>query len=408
MNSHTKDNTTSVIVVGAGPAGATAAYFLAQAGVDVLLVDQATFPRDKSCGDSICPGATATLTRMGLAEWARNYAVNREYFLSSPNGTMARIPFPTHLAEHPNYLIPRREFDHALVQRAVEVGARLHEGTRITGMERVDAQQVRLHGKSGRRTDNVTAFTAQLVIAADGSISSFTRRLGMGGTVDAVALRRYYAGVTGQPGTLELHWEKSMLPAYGFIFHLNDGIANVGTGMFQSDLRRLKTNLNKLLDTFVTHNPHARAALADASPLGPIAGHPYRDDAEHITPYADNVLLVGDAAGTGHPMTGEGIGPAMASAELAANVAMHALHTGDVSAAGLAEYGRSFHAKFDRVHRVSRLARTALTLPWMVDRTIKRCSHDQDFAAQLAGILAGVVSPAAMLKPGTALRALLG
>ena len=120
---------TTVIIVGAGPAGATTAYFLAQAGVDVLLVDQATFPRDKSCGDSICPGAVGVLAKMGLLAWVKNrgFAHNQDYFLSSPNGTTAHIPFPDDLASYPNYLIPRREFDHALVLQAVAAGAQLRE-----------------------------------------------------------------------------------------------------------------------------------------------------------------------------------------------------------------------------------------------------------------------------------------
>ena len=146
-----------------------------------------------------------------------------------------------------------------------------------------------------------------------------------------------------------MHWEKSVLPAYGFIFHENDGIANVGTGMFTKDMQRLKANLNERLETFVTQNVHARTVLANARRISPVVGHPYRDDAENVTPYADNVLVVGDAAGAGHPMTGEGIGPAMISAELAARYAVEALERGDLSSTGLAGYGDLFHAEFDRL-----------------------------------------------------------
>jgi geranylgeranyl reductase family protein len=402
----------TVIVVGAGPTGATAAYFLAEAGVDVLMIDQATFPRDKSCGDSICPGAVSVLADMGLLEWVQNqgYAQNHAYLLSSPNGTTARIPFPHDLACHPNYLIPRREFDYALVQQAVAAGARLREGLRVRGMDRLEPQRVRVLARdAGRESDDEMTFTARLVIAADGSISSFTRRLGMvPGPADGVALRRYYEGVAGEPGLFELHWEQSVLPAYGFIFHLNDGVANVGTGMFRKDLLELKANLNERLETFVTQNVHARAALRDARALGPAVGHPFRDDAEDVTPYADNVLLVGDAAGAGHPMSGEGIGPGMKSAKLAARCAAEALEHGDLSADALAGYGEVFHAEFDGLHRAARLARRALGYPWLVDRTIQRCSHDATFAAQLAGILAGVVSPRTMLSTSTLVRVAMG
>ncbi|MDX9991397.1 MAG: NAD(P)/FAD-dependent oxidoreductase [Anaerolineales bacterium] len=398
----------TVIIVGAGPAGSTAAYFLANAGVDVLMVDQATFPRDKSCGDSICPGAVEILDKMGLSDWAKlkGYATNIGYRLSSPNGSLADIPFPSHFSPFPNYLIPRREFDHALVQHAVSAGARLREGVRLTDFARISPEVVQVMGK---QDETPVSLTAKLVIAADGSISAFTSRLGMvPGPADALALRQYYSNVAGTPGQFELHWEKSVLPAYGFIFHLNDGIAVFGTGMFRKDQQRLKANIQERLKTFITQNPYAREALKNAQPLGPVAGHPYRDDAEMVKPYADNIMLVGDAAGTGHPMTGEGIGPAMISAEIAAHHAIQALEKGDVSEPGLAAYGLAFHKQFDSLHKISQLARTALALPWMVDRTVRRCAKDPVFGAAMAGILAGVVSPGEMLKPGMALRLLAG
>jgi geranylgeranyl reductase family protein len=398
----------SIVIVGAGPAGATAAYFLARVGIDVLLVDRAKFPRDKSCGDSICPGAVTILDKMGLLDEieARGYVQNRAYFLSSPSGHMAHIPFPRDLANYPNYLIPRKEFDNMLVQHAIAAGAEFRDEIRIVDMERIGPQHVRLVGRQGGRDVHLDTM---LVIAADGSISAFTRKLGLvPGPADAVALRRYYADVEGEPGTLELHWEKSVLPAYGFIFHLNDGIANVGTGMFQADLRRLKANLNERLETFVTQNVHAQKSLGSARPISPVVGHPYRDDAERVTPYMDNVLVVGDAAGAGHPMTGEGIGPAMLSAELAAAYAAHALVRGDVSMRTLAMYGNAFHGEFDALHRISLMARRALSVPLLVDRTVKRCSHDEIFARSLAGILAGVVSPRAMLHTGMLMRVAMG
>lgn len=399
----------SVIIVGAGPAGATAAYFLARAGVDVLLVDQATFPRDKSCGDSICPGAVSVLEQMGLREWAelKGYARNIGYRLSSPNGSMAFIPFPNQFSPYPNYLIPRREFDHALVQHAVAAGARLREGVRVLGMERFNSEIVRVSGLEEAKTP--VNLTARLVIAADGSISAFTSRQGMvPGPADGLALRQYYRNVAGEPGLFELHWEKSVLPAYGFIFHMNDGMAVVGTGMFRKDQQRLKANIRERLATFIRHNPYAREVLKNAEPVGRVAGHPYRDDAEQVRPYADNLMLVGDAAGTGHPMTGEGIGPAMQSAEIAARYAIEALQKGDVSANGLAGYGTAFHKQFDHLHKISQLARNALTFPWMVDRTIARCAKDPVFGAAMTGILAGMISPGEMLKPGMMLRLLAG
>jgi len=394
-----------VIVVGAGPAGSTTAYFLAKAGIDVLLVDKSRFPRDKACGDSIAPRAVEILNRMDLLGWveSQGYVRQRGMFMSSPNLTSVRIQ-PTQTAPFPAYLIPRLEFDARLAQQAVSAGARLLEGTHVQTLEMNGTCWVNL---LARQADRDVKLTCQLVIAADGPHSSFTRSLGMvPGPADAVAVRRYYEGVEGEPGLLELHWEKSVLPAYGFIFHLGNGRANVGTGMFAKDLQRLKPNLHELLERFIANNPYAQNVLKNARPLGRAAGMPFRDDAEKVNPAADHVMLVGEAAGVGHPMSGEGIGPAMVSAEMAAEVAVGALRRGDVSAQGLAEYARRFHAEFDPLHRSALFARSLLTYPFAVNMAIRAASKRLEVAALLHDILLGVTSPAEMLKPGAAFKVL--
>ncbi|MCS6993285.1 MAG: NAD(P)/FAD-dependent oxidoreductase [Anaerolineales bacterium] len=395
-----------VIVVGAGPAGSTAAYFLARAGVDVLLVEKNHFPRDKACGDSVAPGAVEVLERMGLLDWVEQQGYVRQtgLFLSSPNLTSVRI-FPTRTARLPAYLIPRLELDERLAQQAVSAGARLLEGTLVERLARMGPNEVRLFA---RRAGQMLELTCRLVLAADGPHQSFTRSLGMVfSPPDAVAVRRYYEGVEGEPGLLELHWEKSVLPAYGFIFHMGNGRANVGTGMFARDFHRLKPNLHELLDRFANNNPYARKSLQNARPLGRATGMPFRDDAERIHPVADNVLLVGEAAGVGHPMSGEGIGSAMRSAELAAQTALDALQQGDVSARGLSDYARRFHAEFDAWHQSALLARSLLTYPSAVNMAIRAAARRHEVATLLHDILLGLVSPAEMLKPGVALQVLL-
>ncbi|PWH17450.1 MAG: hypothetical protein DDG60_02355 [Anaerolineae bacterium] len=393
--------TADVIVVGAGPAGSTAAYFLAQAGVNVLLVEKSRFPRDKACGDSIAPGAVEVLEQMKLLPWveAQGFVRQQGLFLSSPDLTSVRI-WPTSTARLPAYLIPRLALDERLAQQAVSVGARLLEETFVERMIRIESNQVRLLARQANQTIELTC---RLVIAADGPHLSFTRSLGMvSSPPDAVAVRRYYEGVEGQAGLLELHWEKSVLPAYGFIFHMGNGRANVGTGMFAKDFQRLKPNLHELLDRFVHNNPYARQALQHARPLGRAAGMPFRDDAERINPVANNVLLIGEAAGVGHPMSGEGIGPAMRSAQMAAQVAAEALTRGDVSAQGLSAYARHFHAEFDALHKSALLARSLLTYPFAVNLAIRAAARRPQVAALLHDILLGLISPAEMLKPAVA------
>jgi geranylgeranyl reductase family protein len=394
-----------VLIVGAGPAGATTAFFLARAGVDVLMIDRAAFPREKPCGDSISPPAVAVLDKMGLLTWVKEkgFAAQNGMFFSSPNLTTARV-YPTKTSPYSAYLIPRTEFDLALVQRAQQAGARLRTGVDVRRLERLSDGTALLYGKQAQAEVKISG---RLVIAADGGHSSFTRSLGMvPGEADAIAVRRYYEGVQGETGVLELHWEKSVLPAYGYIFHMGNGIANVGSGMFSAEFKRIKPNLHRLLDTFIANNPYAQKALANARPLSRAHGMPFRDDAQNVNPVADNVMLVGEAAGAGNPMSAEGIGPAMINAEFAAEYAAQALRAGDVSAAGLAGYARRFHQQFDDFHRAALLARSALTIPAAVNIAIRAAGKNAQVGALLHDVLLGIQSPAEMLKPGTALKVL--
>ena len=124
-----------VIVVGAGPAGASAAYFLAGAGIDVLLVDREVFPRGKVCGDGLALRALTVLECMGLGDWLSGFPEPEVMLFSSPNGEAVRIR-----PERPEgfcygRVIPRLRLDEAVVERAVAAGARLLDGTKVTSLE---------------------------------------------------------------------------------------------------------------------------------------------------------------------------------------------------------------------------------------------------------------------------------
>ncbi len=395
-----------VIVVGAGPAGACAAFFLAQAGVDVVLVDQAAFPRDKPCGDGVASSAMTVLAHMGLLDWVTGsgFAEPQELLLISPGGTTARDRLDPGDGLSFGYVIPRLALDAALVERAVAAGARLQDRMRIVGLERLNAHRVRLIGRAA----GSVRLDAPLVIAADGGTSSFTRRLGLvPGPPELVAVRGYVAGDVGDAGVAEIHWQRSIAPGYGWIFPVGNGQANVGIGAYSTVVRRRGLNLHDRWRAFLT-SPQARARLADARPIGPVKGHPLRTDADRVTPLADNVLLAGEAAGVVSPLTGEGIGPSLECGHLAAIHACRALERGDLTATSLAHYGRAFHRRFDAYHRSARMLRRLLSLPWLVNRIVRLARRDPDFARLLSMIIIGVTFPATALTPLTIARILMG
>ncbi len=398
-----------VIIVGAGPAGSTTAFFLAREGIRVTLVDQARFPRDKVCGDGISPRAPYIMEKMGLLSWAEDNFPKQKVRLGAPDGTVVEAPGAPGDPpfDYEGFVIPRKTFDNALVERAVAVGAHLMEGTRITAMERLSPGRVRA---IGRQQGRAVTFEAPLLISAEGATSSVIRKLGLvPGPAEGLATRQYFEEIDHEePGLIEIHWEQSILPGYGWVFHLGGGRANVGIGMYAQEARERKVNFHQLLETFITNNPYARRVTAKARPLGHNRGFPLRMDAHVVTPYLDNVVVVGEAAGLVHPMSGEGIGPSMICAEIAAEHVREALVRGDFSAAQLAAYGRVFRKTFGPIHRAARFARKFMEIRPFVNRTMHRAQHDDRIAITLSKIIRGVASPLSLMTPGMSLRVLRG
>src|SRR5947208_15324696 len=167
----TTENDADVVIVGAGPGGATAAYHLAQAGLDVLVLEKSEFPREKVCGDGLTPRAVKQLVAMGLdlapeAGWVRNHGLR-----IIGGGMRLEMPWPD-LASYPSYGLvrPRQDFDEVLARAAQKAGARLHESTTVTAPIR-DERSGRVVGvetKDGARVH------APVVLVADGSSSRFS------------------------------------------------------------------------------------------------------------------------------------------------------------------------------------------------------------------------------------------
>lgn len=243
-----------VIVVGAGPAGSATAFFLAQAGVDVLLLEKATFPREKVCGDGLTPRAVRSLLAMGIdtspeAGWLRNRGLR-----IIGGGMRLDIPWPD-LASYPDYGLvrPRTDFDEMLARHAQKAGARLHEATAVR--EPVLDAGGRVVGVTTR---DGTTLRAPLVIAADGNSSRLSLAVGIRNRDDrpmGVAVRRYYHSPRHDDDMLESWLElwdgepgrSRLLPGYGWIFGMGDGTSNVGLGILNTSTAFQHTDYRELL-----------------------------------------------------------------------------------------------------------------------------------------------------------------
>ena len=325
-----------VIVVGAGPGGSSTAYHLAQAGLDVLLLEKTAFPREKVCGDGLTPRAVKALVRMGVdvgpeSGWIRNKGLR-----IIGGGMRLQLPWPE-LASFPDFGLvrPRLDFDDVLARQAVKAGARLHERTTVTGPV-LDERSGRVVGVTAKGEDRAPLeFRAPLVVAADGNSSRLGLAVGLRKRDDrpmGVAVRTYYRSPRHEDDYLESWlelWDRSggredLLPGYGWIFGVGDGTSNVGLGILNTSKAFQNVDYRRLLTSWLDSTPEVWG-YRDENRTTPVRGAALPMAFNRQPHYTNGLLLVGDAGGMVNPFNGEGIPYAMESGELAADVIAQAL-----------------------------------------------------------------------------------
>ena len=380
-------STLHVAIVGAGPAGSSAATFLAQQGARVTLLERNRFPRDKTCGDGCTPRALWMLERLGLGALTSGTeaALVDSVYSVSPGGVELDALIPPRLFGGKACVIPRQVLDERLVRRAVQAGAALREGVRVEGLEWEDGG-VRLRCHEGE------SLRADVVLGCDGSPSVIRRALGAPDFPrheGAFAVRAYYEGMRlSHPRSMALYWEKQLLPAYGWIFPLPDGRANVGLGMRADQLAASGAKLPELMERFCA-SPRVAAELNGARRVGKVKGHhlPFGSFAHHTT--FDRALLLGDAAGFVNPLTGEGIEFALESGSFAAESVAEAAAAGDFSRRGLEGYARRWRSRFRTAFHLNRKLMRAFEQPRLVDRVFRAANRSERVRDELVDLIAG-------------------
>jgi geranylgeranyl reductase family protein len=312
------DRTCDVAIVGAGPAGTAAAIELARAGREVVVVDKATFPRDKCCGDGLTTLALRELEHLGLDPSGIDgwYDVHSAW-LRSPNGRETEVPLP----ETGLYaaVCPRAELDAALVEVARAAGADVIESTAVSDVA-VAGDRVTLH------TTGSGSITARYVVAADGMWSPVRKALGLGEPGyrgEWHAFRQYARNVTGPAAERLIVWfEPDLLPGYAWSFPLPDGRVNIGFGVLRDGTRRVQEMAELWRD--LLQRPHVAEALGpDVELEGRHTAWPIPARVDRMPLAHERVLFVGDAAAATDVMTGEGIGQALLTGRLAAEAIGH-------------------------------------------------------------------------------------
>jgi menaquinone-9 beta-reductase len=319
-----------VIVVGAGPAGSTTAYYLAQAGLNVLLLEKGRFPREKVCGDGLTPRAVKTLVAMGVdvgpdSGWLRNKGLR-----VIGAGMRLELPWPD-LDSYPGYGLvrPRAALDETLARRAQAAGARLMEGVTVTGP--VLDSDGKLVGVRAANHDSERTYGSRVVVAADGNSSRLAVAMGLSKRDDrplGVAVRTYYRSPRHDDDYLESWldlWDGDrLLPGYGWIFGMGDGTSNVGLGLLNTSAAFGNTDYRALLRRWLKALPE-EWGYTEENRTEPVRGAALPMGFNRTPHYYRGLLLAGDSAGMVNPFNGEGIAYAMESGEILARVVAQAL-----------------------------------------------------------------------------------
>ena len=343
-----------VLIVGAGPAGSTAAYHLATAGIDVTVLEKTRFPREKVCGDGLTPRAVREMQLMGLPHdpsegWRRNKGLRL-----IAGGRQIEVPWPE-LSNFPDYGLIRTRlgFDEALAAHARAAGAVILEGHSVSTALTDDAGTVvgaraSLLDDAGRKTGESRDFFAEVVLAADGNSTRTAVSLGLQKRDDrpmGVAYRTYFTSPRHDDdwmeGWLELNSpEGKILPGYGWVFGVGDGTSNVGLGILNSSKEFGKLDYRQVLRDWTAAMP-AEWGFTPENQVGPIRGAALPMGFNRTPHYSEGLMLLGDSGGMVSPFNGEGISYAMESARFAAEFIVRAAGTNSALAANHALSGYS-------------------------------------------------------------------
>ncbi|MGZ4674585.1 MAG: geranylgeranyl reductase family protein [Ilumatobacteraceae bacterium] len=387
---------TDVLVIGGGPAGASAAYWLAKFGHDVSIVERKSFPREKTCGDGLTPRAVHQLNEMGLAEQLTKF--HRYNGLRATGmGRELELQWPAHpVFPQYGYVVRRRDLDMMVAENAVSAGARLLEGHDAV-LPIVDRGFVRGAVVQPYEGDPLE-IRARYVVVADGANSRFGRALGTFRTREwpyGTAIRTYWESPRHAEPWIESALDVkdrngNPMPGYGWIFPVGDGTVNIGVGLL-STFREFKTvNTTTLLDGYAHQvadrweinpdRPECKATsgrIPMGGSVGPKAGPSY--------------LVIGDAAGSVNPFNGEGIDYAYETAHMAAQVLHEAIDAGDPTA--LQRYPSMLDDEYGEYFKVARLFARVIGRPALMRELTRAGMHSRTLMEWVLRIMANLLRP---------------
>ncbi len=384
-------------MVGGGPAGAACAYWLADAGHDVVLLERKHYPREKTCGDGLTPRSVRQLEDMGLGDdLARHHRFDG--LRSIAFGRTLELRWPDH-PTLPNYgyVITRADLDGLVAHQAQKLGVTLLEGQEAVApvIERGLVQGAVVRDKAHGTTRELTA---RYVVVADGANSRFGRALGTSRDRRyplGMAIRGYYESPRHDEPWIESHLDirdkaGNVLPGYGWIFPLGDGRVNVGIGLLSTFNQWKAVNTSHVMDAFVDGAPASWGLSPETSCGAPTGGR--LPMGLSVGPHAGpSYLVVGDAVGAINPFNGEGIAYAYETGRMAAEALHEALSTGNGLA--LQAYGTRLEDTYGLYYRVARVFVRIIGQPELMRALVSTGMRSRTLMEWVLRIMANLLRP---------------
>ena len=391
------------IIVGAGPAGSSAAIYCNKLGLNTLLLDKSIFPRDKICGDALSGKSVKILEELDLLQDLDKLdgaIVNRIIF-GNPNHSECELHLNKSLNKRHishGFVIPRKIFDNYLFKKASDV-SNVVSGFKVEDLIYDKSQVVGVKGKSNKGIQK--KYFGNIVLGADGPYSIVSRRTGLYNSdmnYTAVGLRCYYENVEDLTDQIELHYVNETIPGYFWIFPAGNTKANIGVGLLKSRAKKKKYNLQQIMNQVINsknfkHRFKNSNALEKPKGWNLPFGNTKREN------HGNGFLLLGDAAGLVDPFTGEGIGNAMESGKIAADIVLKAKKINNFSNQILSEYDKVLWEYLGSELKTSTLLLKLAHYRILLNFVIDRASRNKNIKNMISGMLADEVPKTELSNP---------
>jgi flavin-dependent dehydrogenase len=365
---------TDVCIVGAGPAGAAASLTLSKAGVPHILVDSASFPRHKPCGDILTSGVLRVMNELDptiLEELISRKQVSPIHNTHTypPNGKPVKIDYlPLDRNENTPgcYSVSRYDFDILFLQRIEEQGmARIFQQCRITDF-------IQKENGIELKTEKGFSIRANSVILATGSNNNILKQIGISHPKkeSAIGIRAHYKGIDCKRNDSELYLDSSIMPGGLYITPLPNGDYNVNLVISMDKVSMDQINLREKFESVLKNHPVLQKKFANAERIGNFEGSMLFLGMEQKVIVGNRFMVVGDSGGLIDFFSGNGIPQAMISGKMAAQRAVEAIQANDFSETFLKEFETRLYKKLNKNYTAERVIYPMLHKNWFSKRVL--------------------------------------